>query len=77
MKHKYHIIFSIIISLILNNSQMLLSQTPRYTILISTSLGDMKAVLYAETPLHTENFIDLVKKGFYNGQSFHRSLIIL
>ena len=51
---------------------MLLSQTPRYTILISTSLGDMKAVLYAETPLHTENFIDLVKKGFYNGQSFHR-----
>jgi cyclophilin family peptidyl-prolyl cis-trans isomerase len=51
---------------------MLFSQTPQYTILISTSLGDMKAVLYAETPLHTENFIDLIKKGFYNGQSFHR-----
>jgi peptidyl-prolyl cis-trans isomerase B (cyclophilin B) len=43
-----------------------------YTILISTSLGDMKAVLFTETPIHSENFIDLVKKGFYNGQSFHR-----
>lgn len=51
---------------------MLLSQTPLYTILISTTLGDMKAVLYAETPMHSENFIDLVKKGFYDGQSFHR-----
>jgi peptidyl-prolyl cis-trans isomerase B (cyclophilin B) len=43
-----------------------------YTILISTSLGDMKAVLYAETPIHSENFIDLVRKGFYNGLTFHR-----
>jgi cyclophilin family peptidyl-prolyl cis-trans isomerase len=51
---------------------MLFSQTSLYTILISTSMGDMKAVLYAETPLHSENFIELVKKGFYNGQSFHR-----
>lgn len=51
---------------------MLHSQTPLYTILISTSMGDMKAVLYAETPIHSENFIDLIKKGFYNGQSFHR-----
>jgi peptidyl-prolyl cis-trans isomerase B (cyclophilin B) len=32
----------------------------------------MKVVLYAETPMHSENFIDLVNKGFYNGQSFHR-----
>ncbi len=72
MKHKYHIIFFIILVITLNSSQMLLSQTTRYKILISTSLGDMKAVLYAETPFHTENFIDLVKKGFYNGLSFHR-----
>ena len=72
MIHKYHIIFFTILLLTLNSSQMLLSQTPLYTILISTSMGDMKAVLYAETPLHTENFMDLVKKGFYNGQAFHR-----
>jgi len=72
MKHKYHIISLIIFLITLNGQYMLYSQTPLYTILISTSLGDMKAVLYAETPIHSENFIDLVKKGFYNGHSFHR-----
>lgn len=70
--YKYLTILFTLLLITLNNSQMLLSQTTQYTILISTSLGDMKAVLFAETPLHTENFIDLVKKGFYNGQSFHR-----
>ena len=72
MKHKYHIISLIIFLIALNSPYLLYSQTPLYTILISTSLGDMKAFLYAETPIHSENFIDLVKKGFYNGLSFHR-----
>jgi cyclophilin family peptidyl-prolyl cis-trans isomerase len=71
MKRKYHII-SVIIFLFLINSYKVYSQTPMYTILISTSMGDMKAVLYAETPIHSENFIDLVRKGFYNGLTFHR-----
>ena len=71
MKRKYHII-SVIIFLFAVDSNILQSQTPMYTIFISTSLGDMKAVLYAETPIHSENFIDLVKKGFYNGMTFHR-----
>ena len=71
MKRKYHII-SVIIFLFIVNSYYVHSQTPMYTILISTSLGDMKAVLYAETPVHSENFADLVKKGFYNGLTFHR-----
>ncbi len=71
MKRKYHII-SFIIFLFAVNSYNVYSQTPMYTILISTSLGDMKAVLYAETPIHSENFIDLVSKGFFNGLTFHR-----
>ncbi len=41
-------------------------------ILISTSYGDMKAVLYNETPLHRDNFIKLVKEGYYDGTLFHR-----
>jgi len=32
----------------------------------------MKAVLYSETPIHSENFAELVRKGFYNGLTFHR-----
>ncbi len=41
-------------------------------VVISTSLGDMTVVLYNETPIHRDNFIKLVKEGFYNGTLFHR-----
>lgn len=41
-------------------------------VLISTSFGDMKAILYNETPLHRDNFIKLVKEGYYDGTLFHR-----
>lgn len=39
---------------------------------ISTSYGDMTLVLYNETPRHRDNFIKLVKDGFYDGTLFHR-----
>jgi cyclophilin family peptidyl-prolyl cis-trans isomerase len=40
---------------------------------ISTKLGDMLIKFYsAEAPRHVENFINLVKMGFYNGCTFHR-----
>ena len=39
---------------------------------IHTDLGDMKGFLYNETPLHRDNFVKLVKDGFYNGTLFHR-----
>ena len=41
-------------------------------VLISTSMGDMKAVLYNETPAHRDNFIKLAKEGYFNGLLFHR-----
>ena len=39
---------------------------------ISTSLGDIKLVLFDQTPLHKANFLKLVKSGFYTGTTFHR-----
>lgn len=39
---------------------------------IRTSYGDCIIRLYNETPKHRDNFIKLVKKGFYNGTLFHR-----
>lgn len=42
------------------------------TILISTPYGNMKVKLYKETPLHSKNFIKLVKQGYYNSLLFHR-----
>lgn len=39
---------------------------------IKTSLGDIVVELYNETPKHRDNFIKLVKEGYYDGVLFHR-----
>jgi cyclophilin family peptidyl-prolyl cis-trans isomerase len=39
---------------------------------IKTSYGECIIRLYNETPKHRDNFIKLVKRGFYNGTLFHR-----
>lgn len=39
---------------------------------IHTDYGDMKGTLYNETPQHRDNFVKLVKEGFYNDLLFHR-----
>ena len=41
-------------------------------VLISTSYGDIKVKLYNETPIHRDNFLELVKTGKYDGSIFHR-----
>ena len=43
-----------------------------YLVTISTDYGDMKAVLYDQTPLHKENFIKLAKEGYFDSLLFHR-----
>jgi len=43
------------------------------TVLLQTSMGDVKIELLDETmPITTGNFRKLVEKGFYNGTVFHR-----
>lgn len=42
------------------------------TVKISTTKGDIRVRLYDETPQHRDNFLKLVKDGFYNGTLFHR-----
>jgi peptidyl-prolyl cis-trans isomerase B (cyclophilin B) len=39
---------------------------------ISTDFGVLIIRLYDETPLHRDNFIKLVKQGFYDSLMFHR-----
>jgi cyclophilin family peptidyl-prolyl cis-trans isomerase len=39
---------------------------------IETEFGTIKIKLYDETPLHRDNFIKLVKQGFYTDLLFHR-----
>jgi len=45
---------------------------PETLIVIHTSYGDITAKLYNDTPLHRDNFIKLIKEGWYEGSPFHR-----
>ena len=42
------------------------------TLKIQTTDGTMTVKLYADTPLHRDNFVKLARKGFYDGLLFHR-----
>jgi len=66
--------FSLVLILItLFNINGLAQKDKKQTkVLISTSYGDMKLVLYNETPKHRDNFIKLVKEDFYDNTLFHR-----
>lgn len=39
---------------------------------IKTEFGECIIKLYNQTPLHRDNFLKLVKSGYYNGVLFHR-----
>ncbi len=48
-------------------------QTSKDSVVVfHTQYGDMKAILYEETPKHKENFITIVESGKYDSTIFHR-----
>ena len=48
------------------------SSSQSNTVLLKTSMGDVKLELYEDMPVTAENFKSLALKGFYNGVVFHR-----
>lgn len=46
--------------------------TARTEVLMQTSMGDIRMQLYNETPCHRDNFLKLVREGYYDGTLFHR-----
>lgn len=48
------------------------AQEKETLVLIKTSKGDITVKLYNDTPLHRDNFIKLVKEGWYENSPFHR-----
>ena len=67
-------IFPLILALLTLSSLDCVAQkkAKQTTIILSTPHGDIKMVLYNETPQHRDNFIKLVKEEFFNGTLFHR-----
>lgn len=45
---------------------------PEADVIIETEFGNIELKLYDDTPKHKENFLKLVKEGFYDGTTFHR-----
>jgi cyclophilin family peptidyl-prolyl cis-trans isomerase len=52
---------------------MTIDTSKKYTATIDTSMGTMKADLFAsEAPMTVNNFVFLAQQGFYNDVTFHR-----
>jgi len=41
-------------------------------VLLKTEMGDVKVLLYDETPKHRDNYLKLIRKDFYDSLLFHR-----
>lgn len=48
------------------------TQQDNVSVAIETTKGRILVKLYDETPAHRDNFIKLVKEGYYDGTLFHR-----
>lgn len=48
------------------------SSAVRHQVLLQTSKGEIVLELYNETPLHRDNFLRLVRSGYYDGILWHR-----
>lgn len=42
------------------------------TLVIETNYGTMRAILYDDTPVHSNHYLKLVKEGYFDGTLFHR-----
>ena len=47
-------------------------ENPGNEVLLETEFGNMRIVLFEETPLHRANFVKLIKEGHYSEAEFYR-----
>lgn len=65
-------ILIILLIIVLMSFSLFKKEPKEPKVLIATSYGNITLKLYNETPKHRDNFIKLVKEGFYNETLFHR-----
>lgn len=70
---KHFIAFYIIMSLALTGlGAQQFQADPQIKVLMATTYGDIKIVLYNETPLHRDNFVKLIQEHYFDSLLFHR-----
>jgi len=65
--------FSLLLLALLSSGGVLVAKKPlHHYVLIKTDRGECLLRLYNETPRHRDNFVQLVRDGYYDGLLFHR-----
>jgi cyclophilin family peptidyl-prolyl cis-trans isomerase len=75
MKKIVFAILAIVVAFNLNSMSQTKTKENVVKFVIHTDYGDMKGNLYNETPQHRDNFVKLIKSGFYDGTLFHRVIL--
>ena len=63
---------NILLTILLIGATYINAQTKYPTIVIETNYGVMKAMLYDDTPVHSNHYLKLIKDGYFDGTLFHR-----
>lgn len=66
------VILLLSISLLSAQKKKKLSPKKDYLITLKTNFGEIKILLFEDTPIHRENFIKLSQEGYYDSTGFHR-----
>ncbi len=73
---KKYIIYSLLVVIVIGltafSSVKKKKESFDYVVTISTDFGDMKLILFDDTPIHKSNFIELAETGKYDSTIFHR-----
>lgn len=73
MRFYYIICLAIAIWVILPSISLAMNRKENRTVVcIETTEGVIRVALYNETPLHRDNFLRVVRSGYYDGLLFHR-----
>lgn len=69
---KYKILFAAFILVVI--SAFTYKPNPKYDYLVTltTEFGEIKIILFDDTPIHKKNFLENISKGYYFGSKFHR-----
>jgi cyclophilin family peptidyl-prolyl cis-trans isomerase len=65
-------IFLILTAILILSDSCAVQKNTGTLVRLKTTFGDITLKLYPETTKHHDNFVKLVKEGFYNGVLFHR-----
>lgn len=70
---KFLFLFTLLVSAYFSVAGTFMDEpAPKTYVVFTTEYGEVKALLYDETPLHKENFIKNVRAGIYDSLLFHR-----